>query len=576
MAFSQSVRKGQVSINCKLCETDRPIQWKCMDCSILMCGHCKDKVHSQFKNAQDHKIISIKEVGLHTEKLDFTNMKCHAHTGQSSCLYCYKCEILVCPTCIAKVHKKHDLIEISDAYNLNVEILKKGQSKMQKSNSNINVKKDQLDKVGSEEISKYSKAREDILKHETTVKEQVEQYFQELIIKLEQNHDAVLTSVKSDLHAISLIETQTEDKIKEVQDLIHISNAPEFFKEFKKVKKNMETQEPRIKTTYNSSTKFVLGNITQSNIGSLQDDESFSAESDISLVINNEYRTELEKITYVCPCIDQSIWLHSGKYGVLQRVKPEGTNLKLMSTYNFIVYGMAVTPSNQLLLCVKGTSRIQQISCTGKLTDSVFDVNPYLPTTIHVISENKLLVGAYEGKPGRNAVIIMDKKGDKETVYEHYKHNQPLFSYPLCITSTSNGNIQVVDKIPDYFTGKVVILGQDGHIKNEYAGHSTINKGTPFKPVDIVTTPSDNVIVIDLDTQILHILNNNGQFVTYFNIDEIGIRTPRSLAFNTAGQLYIGCPRAADSKTKEAKLYKINITGFYNIAKLFLEQKHMK
>ncbi|CAC5421060.1 unnamed protein product [Mytilus coruscus] len=235
---------------------------------------------------------------------------------------------------------------------------------MQKSNSNINVKKDQLDKVGSAENSKSSKAREDILKHETTVKEQVEQYFKELIIKLEQNHDTVLTSVKSDLHAISLMETQTEDTIKEVQDLIHISNAPEFFKEVKKVKKNMKTEEPRIKTTYNSSTKFVPGNITQSNIGSLQDDESFSAESDISLVINNEYQTELEKITYVCPCINQSIWLHSGKYGVLQRVKPEGTNLKLMSKYNIKVYGMAVIPSNQLLLCVKGTSRIQQISCT--------------------------------------------------------------------------------------------------------------------------------------------------------------------------------------------------------------------
>ncbi|VDI25568.1 Hypothetical predicted protein [Mytilus galloprovincialis] len=532
-----------------------------MDCSILMCGHCKEKVHSQFKNAQDHKIIKREEIGLHTEELDFTNIKCAVHTGQSSCLYCNTCEILVCPTCIAKVHKKHDLIEISDEYKKKVEKLKKGQSKMQKNNSNMNEKKGELNKLMSAENSKYSKVKQDIVSHEKTVKEQVEKYFKELINKLDQSHETVLTSVKTDLNAISVFTNQTNDKIKQVQDFIEITNASEFFKEVKTMEKSTEIQQPQTKPSYSSSPKFVPGNINQSMIGSLQDGGDLSVEIHISLVINDTYQTELELIALVSPCIDQSIWISSGKYGMLQRVKHEGSNLKVMSEFNIKVYGMAVNPSNQLLLCVQGKTWLQQISSTGDLTDSVYDVTPFYSQTIHFNNDNKLIVAASNDKLKRSAVIIMNKKGDKETVYEHDEHNQPLFNKPRYITTTSNENIHVVDFLDDW-SGKVVILGQEGNIINQYTGHPTINKSEPFRPVHIVTTPSDNVVVMDLFTQILHILNDNGHFISYFNTKDIGIEFPYSLAFNTTGQLYIGCSKAAGSQTKEAKLYVINIAGF--------------
>ncbi|XP_071162361.1 E3 ubiquitin-protein ligase TRIM71-like [Mytilus edulis] len=562
MACPQPHGSGQVPVKCGLCETDRSIQWKCMDCSILMCSHCKENVHSQFKNALDHKIISREEIGLHTEELDFTNIKCDEHAGQFSCLYCNTCDILVCPTCFAKVHKTHDLIEIRDAYNLKVNMLKKRQNQMQKSHSNMSEKKDELNKLVAAENVKYHKENQNILSHKKTVKELVEQYFKELKNKLEKNHETVLTSVKSDLNAISLFTTQKEDKINEVEDCIDLSNASEFFKNVKKIEKSTEIQEPQTKPNYSSPPKFVPGNINQSNIGSLQDDGNLSSEINISLVINNEYQTELDVIAFLSPCLDQSIWISSGSFGVLQRVKPEGTNLKVMSEFNIKVHGMAVTPSNQLLLCVLGETRLQQISSSGELTDSVYDVSPLLPNAIHVISDNKLIVGAGNGKLKRGAVIIMNKKGDKEAVYEHDKHNQPMFSKPRYITTTSNGNIHVVDKISDDWSGKVVVLGYGGHIINQYTGHPTINKSESFKPVHIVTTPSDNVVVMDLDTDILHILNDNGHLISYFNTKDIGIEFPYSLAFNTTGQLYIGCTRAAGSQTKDAKLYVINIEGF--------------
>ncbi|CAG2248376.1 CLF1 [Mytilus edulis] len=107
-------------------------------------------------NVPQSKIIRREEIGLHSEELDFTNIKCDEHAGKSSCLYCNTCKVLVCPTCVAKVHKKHDLIEISDEYKMKVEGLKKRQIKMQKNNSHMNAKKDALKKLMPAENSKYS------------------------------------------------------------------------------------------------------------------------------------------------------------------------------------------------------------------------------------------------------------------------------------------------------------------------------------------------------------------------------------------------------------------------------------
>ncbi|VDI31091.1 Hypothetical predicted protein [Mytilus galloprovincialis] len=557
MASFHSHGSGQVPVKCGLCETDRSIQWKCMDCSLLMCDHCKTKVHSKFKNGREHRIIDKNEDKLHMEEIEFTNIKCPEHNGQLLCLYCKTCDKLVCPTCFAKVHKKHDLIEISDAYNIKVERIKIEVMKMQKSIHRMNVKKDHFNKLVFEENSTYSKVRQDILIHETTVKEQVKQYFEELINKLDKSHETVLSSVKDDLNAITSFTNQTEDKINEVQDFIRVSNASDVFKEAKQMEmeKFTKTDEPVTKPNYASTPKFVPGYFTKSSIGALQDGGNLSTEIDISLDMKNEYQTAINGIQLVSPCLDQSIWISSGPFRILQRVQPDGTNLRVMSKFNIEVRGMAVTPSNQLLLCVRGKTRLQQINSSGELIESVYDVSPYYPIAIHFISGNQLIVGAHDDQLKKNAVMILSDNGNIETVY------RPLINGPISITSTNYKNIHVVDRILKDYSGKVVVLGQEGHIINEYAGHSTINKHKSFKPVNIVATPYDNVVVIDLNTNILHILSDNGNLVSYCNVEKIGITFPQSLAFNVTGQFYIGRGRIIGSKTKEAKLYEINIEG---------------
>ncbi|XP_052105877.1 uncharacterized protein LOC127738595 [Mytilus californianus] len=561
MAFSQSFRKGQIPVNCSLCETDRPIKWKCIDCNILMCNHCKELVHSKFKNALEHKAIDIKDIGLHTEEIDFTNIKCIQHSLQSCCLFCKTCDFLVCPTCFAKDHKKHDLTEISEGYNMKIKRLKKEHGKTQSSNAESAIQIDQLQELVNEKNLKHSKVRKDIMDHKKVIKEQVEKYFNELSNKLDQNHENALSSLKSDLNAIDLFNTQTKNKTIEVQEFIQITDASKFFREVNKMETSLEIPIQEIKSSYISSPKFVPGNITQSNIGSLEDDENLFMEPNISLVINKEYQSDLKGITFIRPCIDNSYWICSTIESKLQKVKSDGAKLCKISQYEKEVFGIAVLSSNDVLLATGGPRLKQLTITTGKLTDTVYNVAPLTPSAIHITSGNKVVVGGKSNKLGRRAVFVMNEEGELETVYEHDKHNQPIFTYPRRITSTKNGNIFVVDCEPACSRGRVVVLEEGGHIINEYTGHPDISKDQPFKPRDIVATPKDNVVVSHQNDSSLYILNNQGHPMTYYNTNNIGIFYPCSLAFSSLGQLCIGCVMIQESNEK-AKMYEVNISGF--------------
>ncbi|XP_071170330.1 uncharacterized protein [Mytilus edulis] len=167
----------------------------------------------------------------------------------------------------------------------------------------------------------------------------------------------------------------------------------------------------------------------------------------VELNLSKQYQTELSVITYMSYCHDDSLWISNNTEKVLQRVKPEGTKLNILSSFNTKIYGMAVIQSNNLLIST-AESRLKQInSKTGALTDSVYNVSPFISTGVHINSDNKVLVAG--GNKDRKVVILMNQTGDHERVYEHDQHKQPIFTGPWLVTCTSNGNIHVVDKASD-------------------------------------------------------------------------------------------------------------------------------
>ncbi|CAC5382142.1 unnamed protein product [Mytilus coruscus] len=254
----------------------------------------------------------------------------------------------------------------------------------------------------------------------------------------------------------------------------------------------------------------------------------------------------------------------------------------LINIHLIAIWGIGKTHSNNILVTTDETKLKQINTVTGEITDSRYDVKPLYPLGIQVTSDHRVIIGAWSrGKAfpatGRRVVVVMDQEGKQLKEYEHDNHKKPLFSlptfltstkrlftYPAFVTSTSKGNICVVDILDNDGRGKVVILSPGGDILGTYTGHPDVNtEKDPFTPAGILTTPSDNIVVTDGNNHLLHILSDQGQIITYYNLSDMGIIYPHSLALSTTGTIYIGCASKKESPdTTKAKLYELNYSGF--------------
>ncbi|CAC5382143.1 TRIM2_3 [Mytilus coruscus] len=305
-------------------------------------------------------------------------------------------------------------------------------------------------------------------------------------------------------------------------------------------------------------------------------------QSEIKLEISKEYTTDLQNIQYIAVCSGGSMWMGDNLKSKLQHVKLRENKPEVITSSNTKIYGIAKTHLNNILVTTTGETKLKLINTTGEITDSRYDVKPLYPISIHVTSDHRVIIGAKSpGEPfpatGRRVVVVMDPEGKQLEEYEHDNHKKPLFSlprfhtstkrlftYPYCVSSTSNGNVCVVDWLDYDGKGRVEVLSPGGNILGTYTGHPEVNtKKDPFKPRGILTTPSDNIVVTDMNNHSFHILTDQGQSITYYNLRDMGILYPFSLALSATGTIYIGCVSEEGSPdTTKANIYELNYSGF--------------
>ncbi|CAC5383391.1 unnamed protein product [Mytilus coruscus] len=241
MAFSQSIRKGQVPIICNLCETETKITSKCIDCDLMMCNKCCDKAHPKFKNAKDHKIVDIKDIGMYTQEMDFTNIKCQEHTGQNCCLFCDSCDQLICPLCISKTQNGHGLIEISKSYEIKLDKKKQYRDTKEKIQAQ--------NKALKRTVDHFTERMEKELKHK---------------ISLHQNSTEKEQSTTNQLKKVN-------DKISTIEDTIKTQDASKVFIYSNELEQSISEEIELPELNINHIPIFCIGGITLEAFGSLQD-----------------------------------------------------------------------------------------------------------------------------------------------------------------------------------------------------------------------------------------------------------------------------------------------------------------
>lgn len=149
---------------------------------------------------------------------------------------------------------------------------------------------------------------------------------------------------------------------------------------------------------------------------------------------------------------------------------------------------------------------------TQNLTDFVFDISPFTAGDIHITQDQKVIISTSSPEPvERCIVVVMDRAGKRLTEYENDNNTKPLFKTIYKLTTTSKGIVCVVDTLDTDFRGRVVVIGKAGNIQGIYTGHPGVNtKDKPCTPLDILATPSDNILVEDWEISVIHILTVMG------------------------------------------------------------------
>lgn len=563
MAFSKSIQKGQIPVGCELCDGGKKIEYKCLDCEVLMCCKCKEKVHAKFKNAREHRVVDIKDVGKYASSMDtfnFCEVKCQEHPEHVCCVYCKTCKKVICLKCVTKVHNGHAFID-EEEFADKKKMIRNSLEKAERDTTEFSTAKEILKVFKKQEDTKFRKGNQAILDQRNALKNEVDRYADCHKEDLEKKWKSNSEEIERELNKIDNTLTTLQCNSNTVNNVTISRDFSKFFDDFDQMNVTLCGNLPSVNTKLSSLVEFIPGRSTVFNFGSMEKETCQWVEkySKIEFKLANQYTTNLEQIHLMTLCLDGTMYVADTAHAALQHIKICEDRVEVMASYNIKVYGMAITSLNNLLIS-DGKSLQLMSTRTGQITKSIYDVGKLQPECVHITSTQNIIVGGTQRDTGR--VIVMDQEGKYLAVFKHDTNDKALFTHPLAISSTTNGNIIIVDRCDD-FHGVVTVLRKDGEVIKIYKGHSDINtEETPFDPVDLLTTPSDNIIIFDINTYKLHVISSEGETITFYDLwDNLSLTSPYSLLLHTQDHFFVGSSPVESEQIKNAKLFELEYTG---------------
>lgn len=458
------MRRAQNILLCQLCELESKIQVKCIDCDLLMCKKCHQKVHPKFKLAKEHKIIDIKDISLNQEeeipKVDFKAEKCRVHKAQTICLYCITCSQPVCPVCIANEHQKHDFKEPEKLYSEKYTTIKE---------INDSIENETLVRV-DEQLNEIEVKRESDNRHFMKIKSEIQQkektltaafrgYFLELLDKLEKNRkdneihfnlrERELKSSKRDL----LNYKATVDELLNSNDTSRILTTDEGV-----IIDKLLSFETSIKPPNATVANFIASNIhldMPKLVGSL-----------VSVSVVSSHLVSSKYINSLTVQGDNTLWFYEKNN--ICHVDPQ-QGMSVISKFDITTMEIAADNLGNIFFAVAG--QLKMLSTEGDVK-LLYEFAPRKLSTVHVSREH-VVVGVIgsDGKKGSDRLaaklVVLDLRGMLQAEYVEDKNNTPLFTYnyPRCVASTKSGGFCYIDsKYPSNSNNDRVVMFSDNRL----------------------------------------------------------------------------------------------------------------
>ncbi|XP_013421553.1 tripartite motif-containing protein 2-like [Lingula anatina] len=524
---------------------------KCLNCSEYLCNPCA-KYHIRFKMSSNHKVYTFEQLrsGEHHQELqEFQSVFCPVHKEEPIRYFCLKCQMPICRDCKVLTHDEHKCTSLDTA----IETVKpKLASMLEKLDDKISIQENDLtilQAVLRDHDTNTSCVMKDISDHSRHLQQQIQQQEKKLLQEVQEVSEAhkknitlYLESCKvtsssmkstSDLVGsilsrgtpaeILILQQQVGDRLQELllpsgggdipQHLsLQLQTNNDVDREVNKGKGLGTIQENRqdIQGINSRGTLIVTRKAQIKDNPHLVSQFNSNCSNPSSLVTCTKPQQGYLVVDYdnnkVCRfSLDGQLLVQLSKAGSRSLGNP---------------FGVAVLPDGTIVVSECGRNKLIFMSQDFNLTK---EVDMKGPDGLYVTDSNTILVA----QPNLKQVSIVNIHG---AIVGTIKHSS--FQWPWYVTVLNNGNIVV----SDMNAKAVFILSPTGSLLHIYTGS---RQNQLCKPRGVCVDQYDNIIIADYNTNKIHIISIDGEFVQLLATGNDGLQKPLGLTINHDGDLTV-------------------------------------
>eukprot|EP00105_Crassostrea_gigas_P026649 XP_011447675.1 PREDICTED: uncharacterized protein LOC105342428 [Crassostrea gigas] len=559
LSESQIPPDAQHYLVCGTEDCERNCQFYCNDCHQPMCEQCRDE-HQKNKKTKNHEVVPYKQ-----RKRPLPVEKCKIHPTRHIELLCEECQIPICSECTGtKDHRGHaftdlelvfaekcslchiEITKIRSYFEPTSQDLKKEiagdvteiKKIMEGIRSSIKTEaeavKKLVDAITSDKIEQANKIEQSLLQTLNRQNQEIDYYINYLndLIKTyygylsPSNIEQLTIALKSEILIIRPIPetsktvppvfTAGQYRKEDVAKLLGRVTVPNTKPENRKIKP-METASTQMKLTEKQRK---------------QDREKSDVKQTLSL------SSSVTKVReYTVPGVDDVYYISLGKSGRLWvsdlsgnlvQTDLQGNQLQKIQTRGGSGYH-TVTQDGDLIYTDEVNKVINMITPDNTITEFI-KTGDSEPLGIHSSRINgDILVGMR--KDGKGKVTRYNKTGTEKQNIQSDNKGQGLYSYPRYITENTNGDVCV----SDFHKQAVVVVNKSGQHRFSYTGH-----GSRFYPYGICTDVLGHILLCDYTSQTVHLLDQDGQFLSLLLTPQQGVKYPCSVCVDDENNLWVG------------------------------------
>ncbi|XP_078329840.1 uncharacterized protein LOC111111650 isoform X1 [Crassostrea virginica] len=547
---------GQHYLVCGNQDCQRNGQFYCNDCHQPMCEQCKDE-HRESPDTKHHDIVLYRQ-----RKHRLPIEKCKLHPTKNVDIFCRECKSPLCLKCfLGKEHKGHEFDDLEEIYAEKYALWQGEFSKIQKYflPTSEDLKTDIKEDV--KEIKKIMENIRTSMKAEAeSLKNLVDEVTSE---KIENTH----TMEKSLLQMLKSQETAYNDYIKylgemsdKFQEYLSTTNQKLLSSEILKLKTIPETSKPVppvfTPSQFNKDNVAKLLGIlnipnTEPEKRKIQPMEAVSTpmkftqkqmeqskeKSDMKQTLS--LSSSVTKVReYSVPGVDHAYHVSADKSGRVW-VSDDGGNLVQTDLQGKLLQKIptserdggyhTATQDGGLIYTDRYKTMILRITPFRRITEFI-KTGDWEPVSVHSSHINgDILVGMKTDKKAK--VTRYNKTGKEIQNIQRDNQGQELYKYPHYITENINGDICT----SDISKRTVVGVNKSGQHRFSYTGQRL-----EFCPYGICTDVLGHILVCDIVSKTVHLLDQDGGFLSVILSTQQGIEYPRGVCVDDENNLYLG------------------------------------